>query len=149
MAAPVDPESVWDRLFAIKQPKDCNMDKSNFYELTYIVKTVLDESDIKATVEKVTNFLTENGAKIDEVDEWGNRELSYEIENMRSGYYVNMYFVVAGEVMVQLERMLNLDDNIVRFLFLKYDSKMLRHRELAKKGEIPNIFAVEEEEENS
>ena len=125
------------------------MSKTNFYELTYIIKSVLDESDVKATVEKVTNYLTENGAKIDEVDEWGNRELAYDIENMHSGYFVNMYFEVAGEVMVQLERVLKLDDNITRFLFLKYDSKMLRHRELAKKGEVPNIFAVEEEEENS
>lgn len=125
------------------------MDKTNFYELTYIVKPVLDESEIKAAVEKVTNYLTENGAKIDEVDEWGNRELAYEIEGMHSGYFVNMYFEVAGEVMVQLERVLNLEDNVIRFLFLKYDSKMMRHRELAKKGEVPNIFTVEEEEENS
>ena len=125
------------------------MSKTNFYELTYIIKSVLDERDVKATVEKVTNFLSENGAKIDEVDEWGNRELEFDIENMHSGYFVNMYFEVTGDVMVQLERILKLDDNITRFLFLKYDSKMLRHRELAKKGEVPNIFAVEEEEENS
>ena len=125
------------------------MSKTNFYELTYIVKSVLDESDIKATIEKVTNFLTENGAKIEDVDEWGNRELAYDIENMHSGYFMNMYFEVAGEVMVQLERMLKLEDNVIRFLFLKYDSKMMRHHELAKKGEVPNIFAVEEEEENS
>lgn len=125
------------------------MEKTNFYELTYVVKSVLDENGIKAAIEKVSNFLTENGAKIEDVDEWGTRELAYEIEGMHSGYFVNMYFEVTGAIMVQLERMLNLDDNIIRFLFLKYDSKMLRHRELAKKGEVPNIFAVQEEEENS
>ncbi len=125
------------------------MDKSNFYELTYIVKSVLDESDIKAVVEKVTKFLTDNGATIDEVDEWGARELAYDIENMHSGYFVNVYFTSSGEILAQLERTLVLEDNIIRFLFLKYDSKMLRHRELAKRGEVPDIFAVEEEAEDS
>ena len=31
---------------------------------------------------------------------------------------------------------------VMRYLTLKYDKKMLRHREMLKKGEVPNIFKV-------
>ena len=45
--------------------------RKNYYELTYIVNPVLDEEQTKATVKKFTDFLTTNGAEIDEVNEWG------------------------------------------------------------------------------
>jgi len=120
--------------------------KSNFYELTYIVNPVLDEEDYKNTVEKFTKLLTDQGAEVEEVDEWGLRQFSYEIEGKKSGYYVNAYFDAPAEAIAKIERALRIDDNIIRYLTLKYDAKMLRHRELQKKNEVPDIFAIQEEE---
>lgn len=118
----------------------------SFYELTYIVNPVLEEENIKQEVEKVTSFVNENGATIDEVNEWGIKSLAYEMDGKKSGYYVNMYFESAGELIVKLERFMQLNDNILRYLTLKYDNKMLRHRELLKKGEVPRVLPVVEEE---
>ena len=119
----------------------------NYYELTYIVNPVLEEDDYKAVVEKYTKLLKDNGVEVDEIDEWGLRQLAYEMDKKGSGYYVNAYFHAPATAISAYERMMRIDDNILRFLTLKYDAKMLRHRELQKKNELPSIFQPVETEE--
>lgn len=119
----------------------------NYYEFTYIINPVLEEEQFKAAVEKVTKLIESNGGEIDEIDEWGLRKLEYPIAKKGSGYYVNMYFEAPAEAITTIERTLRIDDDILRYLTLKYDAKMMRHRELQRKNEVPDIFAVEEEEQ--
>jgi small subunit ribosomal protein S6 len=114
--------------------------KKNFYEHTFIVNTVLDEADVKATIEKHINYLKDNGAELDEVSEWGIQRLAYDIDGKRSGFYVNAYFNAPTDLIAKFERQLQIDDNVIRYLTIKYDNKMLRHRELQKKGQIPEVF---------
>lgn len=120
--------------------------KKNYYELTYIVNAVLDEDQIKATVAKFTDMLTANGAEIDEVNEWGIQSLEYEIDKKGTGYYVNAYFTASGEIIVKIERAMQIDDNVMRYLHIKYDNKMLQFRELQKKGETPALRERTEED---
>ncbi|MDX1619103.1 MAG: 30S ribosomal protein S6 [Balneolaceae bacterium] len=119
----------------------------NYYELTYIINPVLDDEEFTQIVNKYTDYIKDNDGEIDEVDEWGIRKLEYEMDGKGSGYYVNAYFHAPGELIEKLERQLRIDDNILRYLTLKYDAKMLRHREQQKKGTVPNIFAQEETDE--
>src|SRR6056297_2648129 len=121
----------------------------NYYEFTYIINPVLEEDMFKETVDKVNKLIEDNGGEIDEVDEWGLRQFAYDIDKKGSGYYVNMYFTAPAEAIASVERQLRIDDNVLRFLTLKYDAKMLRHRELQKKNEVPDIFAFENEDEET
>lgn len=123
----------------------------NFYEFSYIVSAVLEEEDYKAIVEKVNTFLTDNGATIDQVDEWGMRRLEYPIKKQRNGYYVNMYFEADGAIIVKLERMLEIDDYVMRYMALKYDAKMKRHLQAKRAGNLPSVFeeVVEEDQTES
>jgi small subunit ribosomal protein S6 len=114
--------------------------KTNYYEHTFIVNAVLDEADIKANVEKHVSFLKDNGAEVEELDDWGIQRLAYEIDGKRSGYYVNMYFTAPSDLIARFERQLQIDDNVIRYMTIKYDSKMKRHRELQKKGAVPEVF---------
>lgn len=120
---------------------------NNFYELTYIVNPVLEDEQVKETVSKFTAILEDNGAQIEETDEWGIQRLAYDIDGKGSGYYVNAYFTAPGPAIAKLERAFQIDDNILRFITLKYDAKMLRHRELKKKGELPLVFEEKPEVE--
>jgi len=121
----------------------------NYYEFTYIINPVLEEDMFKETVDKVNKLIKDNDGEIDEVDEWGLRQFAYDIDKKGSGYYVNMYFTAPAEAIASVERQLRIDDNVLRFLTLKYDAKMLRHRELQKKNEVPDIFAFENEDEET
>jgi len=120
--------------------------KKNYYELTYIVNAVLDEEQIKATVSKFTDFLTANGAEIDEIAEWGIQSLEYEIDRKATGYYVNAYYSAPGELIAKLERAMQIDDNVMRYLNIRCDNKMLQYRELQKKGETPVLRERTEED---
>ncbi|MEX0780964.1 MAG: 30S ribosomal protein S6 [Balneolales bacterium] len=121
--------------------------KKNFYELTFVINSVLEEEAIKSSVEKYTAYLKDNGADVEEVDEWGTQRFAYEIDGKGSGYYVNVYFTAPGELIAKLERVFQIDDDIMRYLTIKYDNKMLKNRELKQKGKAPSIFDIREEAE--
>jgi len=120
---------------------------TNFYEMTYILNPVLDEEKFSEIVDYVNKLITDNGGEITEVDEWGVKKLAYDIDNKGTGYYVNLYFTATPNVIELVEKNMRIHDDIMRYLTLKYDSKMNRHYELRKKGELPVLF--EEEEENN
>jgi len=99
------------------------------YELTYIVNAALGDEQIKDVVKRVTTYIEENEGEVLEVDEWGNRRLSYPIRKKRNGYYVNLYFRGPGSLIPRLERAMEINDNLLRYLTLRMDAKMLRHYE--------------------
>jgi len=105
---------------------------TNQYEFTYIITPVLSEEQIKDTVKRVNKLVESNGGKVLEVDEWGSRRLTYQIKKKRNGYYVNMYFEASGEIVIRLERAMEIDDNILRYLTLRMDKKMIQHYELRR-----------------
>lgn len=119
----------------------------NTYELTYIVNSVISDEQVKDMVTRVTAYVTENGGDIIEVDEWGARRLAFPIQKKRNGYYVNMYFKAPGEIVPRLERALEIDDNILRYLTLRMDPKMVRHYEASKTRKAAEAEAAEAAEE--
>src|SRR5690606_22508245 len=129
----------------------------NTYELTYIVNAVLSDQQIKEVVARVTRNIQENGGEIIEVDEWGTRRLAYPIRKKRNGYYVNVYFRAPGEAIARLEPLLEIDDDILRYLTLRYDAKMLRYYEQSKDAsrpirkpvpiEVPPVRTVDDDED--
>ena len=104
----------------------------NMYEFTYIITPVLNEDQIKDTVKRVNKAVESSGGTIIEVDEWGSRRLAYLINKKRNGYYVNLYFEAPGDSIPRLARSIEIDDNILRYLTLRMDKKMIQHYELRK-----------------
>ena len=57
------------------------------YEIMYIIRTNISEDEVKNVAKSFEKILTDNGSKIVDVNEWGQRELAYEINDYKSGYY--------------------------------------------------------------
>ena len=57
------------------------------YEIMFIVRPTLGEEDVKKVVKTFDDILTTNGATITDFKEMGQRELAYEINDFKSGYY--------------------------------------------------------------
>jgi small subunit ribosomal protein S6 len=110
--------------------------KKNQYELTYVISGVVKQNQIDDIVRSITQYVEGNGGEIIEVDEWGNQRLAYEIDKKRSGYYVNMYFRAPGDLIPKVERQMQINDDILRYLSLRMDAKMIRHYEKQKKRKI-------------
>lgn len=131
------------------QPKIKYQMKNEFYEMTYILNPVLDDDRFTELVDFVNNLIKENGGEVVDVDEWGSKQLAYPIEKKNSGYYVNLYFEAPKTAIEPIERNLRINDDVMRYLTLKYDAKMKRHYDLKKKGDLPVIFDDIEEGEKS
>ncbi len=123
---------------------------TNYYEVTYIIDPVQGEDEFDEIKEKFTNLVEEDDrAELDEVDDWGMQKFAFEMKKRSNGYYVNMYFTSDTDFVEEFQRKLNLEDRLMRFICLRYDAKMSRHRQLQKKGEVPRVFEEEDEEEES
>jgi small subunit ribosomal protein S6 len=119
------------------------------YELTYVISGVVQQNQVDDIVRKVNHLIESNDGDVLEVDEWGNQRLAYEIDRKRSGYYVNMYFQAPGELIQRLERELEINDDVLRYLTLRMDAKMQRHYEKRKKRRAEEEAAEEEAEGES
>ena len=114
--------------------------------MTYILNPVLDEEKFSEMVNYVNKLIEDNGGELVEVDEWGVKKLAYDIDKKSTGYYVNLYFNAPAKTIAPVERNMRIHDDIMRYLTLKYDAKMMRHYDLRKKGELPALFEETEGE---
>ena len=92
----------------------------NRYELTYIIDTALEESARKELVEKVSDLIVANGGEVEKVDEtWGKRRLAYAIDYKTEGWYVLVTFKAPAELPRELERNLEINENVMRYLVIR------------------------------
>ena len=91
----------------------------NKYEAMYVITPELEDEAVKGIIEKYTGIITANGGEIEKVDEWGRRRLAYPINYKTEGYHVLTTFAAASELPRELERNLNNDEGILRFLVVR------------------------------
>ena len=96
----------------------------NRYEMIYIIDTGLEETARKELIEKVSALIKANGGEIAKVDEtWGKRRLAYAIDYKTEGWYVLVNFQASPELPRELERNLQINENILRYLVVKLVEK--------------------------
>ena len=88
------------------------------YEVVYIMDPALGEEAIAAMIEKF-KALVETQGTVAAIDDWGKRRLAYPINYKTEGYYVLTTFAAASELPRELERNLNNDEGILRFLVVR------------------------------
>jgi small subunit ribosomal protein S6 len=96
----------------------------NRYEMIYIIDTGLEEAARKELIEKVSALIEKNGGEIEKVDEtWGKRRLAYAIDYKTEGWYVLVTFKAPAELPRELERNLQINENVLRYLVVKLVEK--------------------------
>ncbi|MCK9267581.1 MAG: 30S ribosomal protein S6 [Alkaliphilus sp.] len=90
----------------------------NKYELVYILKPSVGEEKRAQLLEKLRDIIEVEGT-IENVDEWGNRKLAYEIDKINEGYYVLVNFNSGTEIINELNRNLKISDEVMRHLIVK------------------------------
>lgn len=88
------------------------------YEVVYILDPALDEGAVTAKLEKFHDLAIANGGEVSAVDHWGNRQLAYPLSRQKAGYYVVAQFTAAAEALPEFERLLRLDDEVLRYLLV-------------------------------
>lgn len=93
------------------------------YENLVIVKPTLTEEEIKNTLAIVEEFITSNGGEIIARDPMGMKKLAYPIEKNARGYFYVIYYKVAPSAISEIERRFRINEEILRFVTMKYDTK--------------------------
>jgi small subunit ribosomal protein S6 len=87
------------------------------YETMLILNVNLEEAARKANLQQLLDVLTNNGAVNLTVNEWGTRELAYEIEKQKRGYYVLINYEANNSGLVkEFNRICGINENVVRHL---------------------------------
>ena len=92
----------------------------NRYETLFVVKPTLTEEEIKSQIEKVRAVLEKEGAELVAADDMGMRKLAYPVQKNNRGYYTVLFFKAKGEVIAELERNLRINEEVIKFLTVKY-----------------------------
>ena len=86
------------------------------YETVCILHPELSEARVKETIEGMQQTLTAGEANVLEVEEWGMRNLAYEIQKQSRGFYVRLEYESRPQVVTEFERGLRLSEDTLRFL---------------------------------
>lgn len=100
--------------------KETNM---RYYEVLFIVKPTLTEGETNEKLEFVKGILTKNGGEIESVVPMGTRKLAYAIKKHERGTYFVIYFKAPPSLIAELQRVLCITEDIIRFLIVKYETK--------------------------
>ena len=110
----------------------------NTYENLFIVSLANGEEAAKETVNKFTTLIA-NNAEIVEVAEWGKRRLAYLINDESEGYYTVVTFKTASDFPAELDRLFNIDENVMRAMTIKLDVKAIEKNNAAKKAPVVEV----------
>ena len=94
----------------------------NKYELALVVDAKIEDDARVATVEKAKEYVTKFGGNITNVEEWGKKKLAYEIQHMKEGFYYFIQFDAEPTVPGELEQVVRIMDNVLRFLCVRQEA---------------------------
>ncbi|MCQ9207796.1 MAG: 30S ribosomal protein S6 [Omnitrophica bacterium] len=94
------------------------------YEAMFIFKPNLTEEGQKELTAKLEKLLQENQAVLENSQVFGRRQLAYEIDKQKEGLYYLMNFSSGvSAVIPKLKYLCNIDENVLRILIVKKESK--------------------------
>ncbi len=99
------------------------MSKLKHYETMFILKPTLTEEETQSQIESIRGIIEKNGGEIVSADDMGTRPLAYEIEKNKRGYYYVIYFKGEPSKLAEIERNYRINENMMRFIFIKYETK--------------------------
>jgi small subunit ribosomal protein S6 len=89
------------------------------YELVLVIDPELEDEQVTATVDRVTQLVTTRGGELVDVNPWGKRRLSYPIKRRSEGNYFVSHFRMEPSQTVELEASLRLSEEVLRHLLVK------------------------------
>ena len=89
------------------------------YEVMIILDPDLEERSVAPLIESFLSVVRNGGGKVEKVDTWGRRRLSYEINKKPEGIYSVIDLNATPEVVKELDRQLNLNESVLRTKVLR------------------------------
>lgn len=88
------------------------------YEAFYIVPPTMTDDEVQKVADNFKSVVEKNGGVVESAEKWDKRKLAYELKGFREGNYVLMHFEAPAQVPAELNRLMRINDNIVRHTIL-------------------------------
>ena len=89
------------------------------YEHVFICRQDLTSVQAETLAEEFKGTLTDNGGKIIGAEYWGLRSIAYRMNKNRKGHYFMFKSESNSKAVAEMERLMNLHEDIMRFLTVK------------------------------
>ena len=94
------------------------------YEVVYIFDTSVAEDKVQEKLTRYHELLTGPGqGEITATDVWGRRQLAFPIKKKNAGTYVIVQFRSAEDALPEFERLLKLDEELLRYLVVQHNGE--------------------------
>ena len=91
-----------------------------FYEHTIVGKQDLSEKEVESLISKYSKIIDKSG-KILKTEKWGLLNLANKIKKNKKGIFVHFKMESQGKGIKEIEKLLSIDANVIRFLTVKYN----------------------------
>ena len=92
------------------------------YESVIIGRQDLTPSQFETLIDKFISVIGSFKGEIKKKENWGLRNLAYKINKNRKGHYILLNIDAKPEAIFEYERLMRLDEDIIRFLTIKINS---------------------------
>jgi small subunit ribosomal protein S6 len=85
------------------------------YEILLILPADADDKVVQSVADRITGVVSGTGGEVTKVDRWGKRRFAYELDKLTEGFYVVVEMQADPESLKELDRVLSLADEVIRF----------------------------------
>ena len=104
----------------------------DFYEHTLIAKQDLSSAEIEKVQSKYNDIINGTSGKVVKIEKWGLLNFKRKIKNYTKGYFLHYKLEGEQKTLDQIKSKTKLDNNIVRFLTVKYKKLDLKTEYFSK-----------------
>ena len=101
------------------------------YELMLIIRPDAPDEKAAAVIDRTTRYVVASGGQIVKVAPWGRRRLAYPIDRHREGSYHIVVFESPAEAIAELERSLQITEEVLRYLVTRSEKPVKARRDAA------------------
>ena len=101
----------------------------NKFEVVLLFNPELSTSALNSELENFKTKLDSISSKLINEENWGLRDLSYNINKFKKAFYRYLQIEAPGKIIKEINKDLNQSENIIRYLFIKVND----HQELPTK----------------
>lgn len=93
------------------------------YEVMVIFDVGVEDVEINASLDRATALIKSREGTVGRVERWGRRSFAYELDHRTEGYYVLIEFSAEPTFIAELDRLLTLEDVVLRHKVIRQPDK--------------------------
>ena len=109
------------------------------YELMLVLRPDAPDERASAVIDRTTRYVVASGGQIVKVAPWGRRRLAYPIDRYREGSYHIVVFESPAEAIAELERSLQITEDVLRYLVTRTIKPVRTRRDANTGAEVEDI----------